>query len=141
MAALLSQSNSQRDQEPPSKKSKKGDDGVTISTSCSYLYQLPTLRLRILIETIHAPFDTVTTGKWEVEPLMRLIWLLSGMEANLQVMPIFAMSGFGIGLSGLVLQIVRFVKGDARIGGGAFFGNGIGIPIWRGGLLCRELLF
>jgi hypothetical protein len=117
MASLLSQSNS-REQEPPSKKSKKGDDGVTISSSCTYLYQLPLLRLRILIESIHGNFCSVTTGKWEVEPIMRLIWMLTGMESNLQVMPIFAMSGFGIGLSGLVLQIVRFVKGDARIGGG-----------------------
>ena len=129
MATLMAQSQGQG-QQPPAKKSKKGDDGISISSSCTYLFQLPTLRMRIMIETIHGAFDTISTGKWEFDPLMRLVWLLSGMEANLQVLPICAISGFGIGLSGLALQLFRFTKGDARVawGGGRFLGMELAFP-------------
>ena len=83
MAAMLAAQQAQQPQaqEPPAKKSKKGDDGLSISGCCTYLFQLRLLRMRILIETIHPSFDTVTTGKWEVDELMRLTWILSGMEA------------------------------------------------------------
>ena len=36
-----------------------------------------------------------------MEELMRLVWMLTGMEGNLQVFFLCAVSRFGIGLSGL----------------------------------------
>ena len=154
---------SQAQQGPALKKAKKGsDDGLNIANSCTYLYQLPVIRMRMVIEGIVPEWDTVATGKWETEELMRLIWLLTGMEANMMValseLATSALAecnlwGRGGGMGTLlgngssIFALCRDLEsaylnlriGRRREGKGALWGNAIGFPIWQGGLLFHEL--
>ena len=94
--------------QPASKKAKKKDDGMDISTSATYLWQLPILRLQDAIEFVYKEFDPVKTDKWEMPDLMRLLWAIVQCPPNLQVLYIYIYTytygvrcgpGNGIGLS------------------------------------------
>ena len=57
---------------------------TAISTSVTYLFQIPLARAQEIIENIHEDFDSVITGtpEWTVAPLMRLLWLLTEVQPN-----------------------------------------------------------
>ena len=57
---------------------------TVISSSITYLFQLPLARSQEIIEKIHEDFDSVITGtpEWTVGPLMRLLWLLTEVQPN-----------------------------------------------------------
>ena len=57
---------------------------TVISSSITYLFQLPLARAQEIIENIHEDFDSVITGtpEWTVAPLMRLLWLLTEVQPN-----------------------------------------------------------
>ena len=57
---------------------------TVISSSITYIFQLPLARSQEIIEKIHEDFDSVITGtpEWTVGPLMRLLWLLTEVQPN-----------------------------------------------------------
>ena len=57
---------------------------TAISSSITYIFQLPLARSQEVIEKIHEDFDSVITGtpEWTVAPLMRLLWLLTEVQPN-----------------------------------------------------------
>ena len=65
------------------------DDDLTIPTSVTYMFQLPLKRQQHGIEWVNEEFDSIATGTWETPILMRLLWLLTGVQPNLQVAYIY----------------------------------------------------
>ena len=57
---------------------------IAISTSVTYIFQIPLARAQEIIENIHEDFDSLITGtpEWTVAPLMRLVWLLTEVQPN-----------------------------------------------------------
>jgi hypothetical protein len=70
--------------DPPSKKYKKGDSAM-LSTGASLLWQLPVVRIQGVVETLEPAFDGIATDGFDKETLCRIVWLLSGVKANLAV--------------------------------------------------------
>ena len=61
------------------------NDDLQIASNCTWLFQIPVKRQQQAIECCHYPFDCISTGTWPMQSLMRLLWLLAGVQPNMLV--------------------------------------------------------
>ena len=87
MQQMMQQMQQSQQQQSPasSEKRKLADDELIIPSSCTYIWQIPIKRQQHGIEFVHTEFDCISTGTWEMPALMRLLWLLAGVQPNMQV--------------------------------------------------------